>query len=90
MPQEQIGYAHSGIPNASYDAYIDRIAENHSQAYGAEIMAYANIEHYVPAAQRGSFFATVFAFLRAGASVRSGRKSAASEPLYFHGNPRAF
>lgn len=89
MPQEQNGYAISGIPNANYNAYVDRIAET-TQAYGAEIMAYANIEHYVPAAQRGSFLATVFAFLRAGASVRSGRIPAGSEPLYFHGNPRAF
>lgn len=53
-------------------------------------MAYTNIEHYIPSAKRGSFLATVFTFLRAGASVRSGRKPAGTEPLHFHGNPRAF
>ena len=90
MLQLQSSYAISGITNSRNRPYIPCIAEVFSQAYGVDNMAYANIEQYAPAAKRGNFLATIFAFLRAGASVRSGRKFAGSEPLYFHGNPRAF
>lgn len=56
-------------------------------------MAFVNHERYTPAlntAKRIGFLAALFSALRAGASVRSGRKPATSGPLHFHGSPRAF
>ncbi|MDP0928487.1 hypothetical protein Q0601_14975 [Paracoccus onubensis] len=53
-------------------------------------MTYASFEEHASAAKTNGFFAALFNALRAGITVRSGRKPANTGPLHFHGSPRVF